>query len=166
MFRFIGGIVGLFLLALVIVGAFKFQDTDFRDELVYKYDGAKIKALSDYKVVIYDLREELFPSRKRPTVVLKQEDELKMFIPLFKQFKETDWNEFWIYIYNGYYEGTRWIKYKHYHTPSEIQEWLKKRYEQPFGDFGQTQWNYFWQILSEDKQIKQVLSGGESTDIF
>ena len=166
MFRLIAGIIGLCLFTLIIAGAFKFQDTDFRDELLYKYDGAKAEFLHSYKTAMYDIHEELFPSRKRPTVTMKQEDELKMFVPVFREFKDRDWREFWNYIYNGFYEGTGWLKYKRYHNPSEIQEWLKKRYEQPFVNFQQPQWQYFWQILSEDKQIKQLLSGENPEDIF
>lgn len=166
MFRLIGGIVGLFVLMFIIVGVIKFQDADFRDEMVYKYDGAKAQFAHDYKIVSYDIHEELFPSRKRPTVTMKQEDELKMFVPFFREFQYRDWKEFWEYIYKGYYEGTGWLKYKHYHTPSEIQEWLVKNHEDPFATFGQPQWQYFWQILSEDKQIKQLVSGGETNEIF
>lgn len=156
-FRIIGGILGLIVLATVIIWAVNFGNSDSYDRMVQSTAYKKADLIEKWRFILSNIKDEFSPARRRPTTLLQQQDELKMMVPqVFRAYKYQDWNEFWSYIYDPVYEGDGWIKARRYHSKEEIEDNLKKKYEQPFVSFGKQQWEAFWQILGKDRQVKAI----------
>lgn len=92
------------------------------------------------------------PRRQRPISLLQKEIELKLYIgEPFKGFSETDWNDFWRFVYGGYPKelpGKQGLPMKMRQlTTDEIASELAFRYPQPFAYFTERHWKTFFDIL-------------------
>jgi len=115
--------------------------------------------LTGGEITLGNIERELFPKRRRPFSVVRQETELKLLLSdPFISFSRDDWDEFWDLIYGnrGYDipENPR-LPYTHRQlTLREIEEALKGKYP-IFTQFGNMHWEEFWKVALRQKRFRR-----------
>lgn len=136
-----------FLSLLFIVSIHKNIKIDIMDF----FDGIKINA--------GNAEREIFPERKRPFSLVRQETELKLLLPNpFVNFSRQEWEEFWNLIYGLYGydvpENPRLPYIQRQLNLQELEGLLKTKYE-IFKQFQGQHWEEFWKIVLHQKRFRR-----------
>ena len=111
------------------------------------------------KINIGNIERELFPQRRRPFSLVRQESELKIRLPNpFVNFSPSDWRKFWELVYAsvGYDipDNPRLPIIKRQLTLAELEEKLMEQFP-IFEKFQAQHWEEFWRVIFRKRRFKR-----------
>lgn len=159
-----GGLVGLAILVLIIVGALAYKKTDSYDLMSQQKEHDIYDFNTSIRVMQYNMRSFFRPPRTLDgTKRLKAEQDLKQFIPPFKDFRQSDWKKFWKFIYKPKRQRNPFAM-RRWRTKSEMESFFKGKFENPFANFSPKHWEHFWSVIEDNKKFKHVVYDDTMTE--
>lgn len=158
------GLLGLFLLIAVVLGALMYKRSDSYDSLAQQKEHELYDFNTSVKVIQYNMRSFFKPPRTQDgTKRLKMEQDLKQFIEPFKNFGQGDWKKFWKFIYKPK-KPEHLLAMRRWRTKTEMESFFKRKFENPFANFSPKHWEYFWTIIEENNKFKHVVYSDTMTE--
>ncbi|MCK9615114.1 MAG: hypothetical protein M0R48_06390 [Candidatus Omnitrophica bacterium] len=145
--KYVVNVIAIFVVVIIVVLAVTFRNNT--DRLPFQYEIKKF--FNEFSQMIKtrtaNVKMELAPSRRKKTTFIDKEEQLRQFIPdVFGKFSESDWRNFWSFIYDPVYDKKSKYGGKRYRTKEEIESFLRNRFS-IFNYLDIGHWHYFWSIV-------------------
>lgn len=145
--KYVVNVIAIFVVVIIVVLAVTLRNNT--DKLPFQYEIKKF--FNEFSKMIEtrtaNIKMELKPSRRKKTTFIDREERLKQFIPdTFGKFSESDWRNFWSFIYDPVYDKKSRYGGKRYHSKEEIESFLRDRFP-IFNQLDAGHWQYFWGIV-------------------
>jgi len=145
--KYVVNVVAIFVLVIIVFFVVNLRNN--ADNLPFQYEVKKF--FGEFSKMINtrtsNIKMEWKPSRRKKTTFIDREERLKQFIPdVFAGFSESDWSNFWSFIYDPVYDKKSKYGGKRYHSKEEIEGFLRDRFPM-FNSLDAGHWNYFWSIV-------------------
>jgi hypothetical protein len=145
--KYLVNVIAIFVVVIIVILAVNLRNNT--DKLPFQYEIKKF--FSEFSRMMEtrsaNFKLELYPSRRKKITFIDREERLKQFIPeLFGKFSESDWRNFWSFIYDPVYDKKSKYGRKRYRTKEEIERFLLDRFP-IFGYFDSGHWTYFWSVI-------------------
>ncbi|MCK9574091.1 MAG: hypothetical protein M0R20_06860 [Candidatus Omnitrophica bacterium] len=140
-------IIAIFVVVIIVIFAVNLRNNT--DKLPFQYEIKKF--FNEFSQMIKtrtaNIGMEVSPSRRKKTTFIDKEAQLRQFIPdVFGKFSESDWRNFWSFIYDPVYDKKSKYGRKRYRSKEEIEGFLRDRFPM-FNYLDSGHWNYFWNVV-------------------
>jgi hypothetical protein len=140
-------VIAIFVVVIIVIFAVNLRNNT--DKLPFQYEIKKF--FNEFSQMIKtrtaNIGMEISPSRRKKTTFIDKEGQLRQFIPdVFGKFSESDWRNFWSFIYDPVYDKKSKYGKKKYRSKEEIEGFLRDRFPM-FNYLDAGHWNYFWSVV-------------------
>lgn len=159
-----GGLIGILVLAAMVLGAIYYKKTDSYDSFAQHAEHETYDFNTKIKIIKYNMKTFTQPPRAMDGALkLKMEQDLKMFIPPFKEFRHSQWKRFWEYIMKPK-DNKDIFAMRRWRTKNEMESFFKRKFPDPFSRFSPKHWEQFWGVLEESSKFKHVVYDDTMTE--